>query len=220
MEENQNPQTSPTSNFQGGSGVSFPSVNEPKRSGGPKTLLIVGILILVGVLGFVVYKSATTESEILPEPTPFDNLTAPSEFENDPTSTPAASVAPKAVDRENVAIQVQNGTGIAGEAAFLQTQLKNIGYTDVVAANASSQSATETTVTFAKDLDPAIVTEITQKLNSIYQTVSTKTATTATTYDVVIVTGLKKGATAQPAATATPSPATTGTASPSASPAQ
>ena len=194
------------------SGVSFPTVGEPRRSSGAKTFLIVGILVLVGVLGFVIYKSAGGGKEGTTEPTPFENPTSP-----EPVETVSPTTTAKPADKAKVTIEVQNGTGIAGEAAYLQTQLKNLGYTNVTAGNASLQNETVTTVTFAKSLASDIVDEITQKLKTLYQNVTVKTATTATK-DVVVVTGLRKGATAKPSATPTATPASTSTATPTASP--
>lgn len=219
MEENQSPaqeSTPPTT-------VSFPSVNEPRSSNAPKMLLIVGILILVAILGFVIYKSSTDTSGVA-QPTPFEDLTAtleplatPSAASTSPTPTVAST--PKPSDKEGVSIQVQNGTGITGEAAFLQTQLKNLGYTDVEVGNAPTQNATATEVTFAKSLSTSVVSELTQKLNSLYATVNSKTATSPST-DVVIVTGLRKGATPKPSVAPSPtaSPKASSSASPTASP--
>jgi hypothetical protein len=203
--------------FEQNPGVSFPSVGRESKSGGPKTILIAGILILVAVLGFVVYKSATKSQESA-TPSPFDNTITPSE-ETSTVSTPSPAATPKASDKKNVSISILNGTGISGEAAYLQTQLEALGYSDIKAGNASSQDATTTTVVFSKDLASDIVSEITQKLNSIYQKVTTSTSSSATT-DVVITTGLRKGATAKPSATptGTPKATTTPTASPTATP--
>jgi hypothetical protein len=196
-------------------GVSFPTVGEPKKSGGAKTLLIIGVLILVGILGFVIYKSAAGKNGAnLNEPTPFDNLTPD---QGTSVITPAPSSTPAAIDRTTVKIQVENGTGITGEAAYLQTQLKGLGYTLVTTGNSTQQNLTATQVSFANSLSSDIVTEITTKLNSIYQSVTTTTSL-STTYDVVIITGLRKGATAKPSATPTAKPSATPTASPSASP--
>jgi hypothetical protein len=190
-------------------GVSFPTVGEPKKSGGAKTLLIIGVLVLVGILGFVIYKSAANKNtDNLNEPTPFDNLTPD---QGTSVATPAPSSTPASVDKTKIKIQVENGTGITGEAAYLQTQLKGLGYTLVTTGNSNQQNLTTTQVSFASSVPNNIVTEITTKLNSIYQSVTTTTSL-STTYDIVVVTGLRKGATAKPAATATP------TASPSASP--
>lgn len=217
MENDQNPQNTEAqvnespSFPQEPSGVSFPTVGQPQKSGGAKTLLIVGILILVAILGFVIYKSATKKGEVAStEPTPFDNLTQPSSDQTGTAASPTAT--PKAVDKSKVAIQVQNGTGIPGEAAYLQTQLGNLGYTNIKVGNAATQNLTATQVTFSSSLDASVVSEITQKLKTIYQSV-TVTNSGTTTFDVVIVTGLRTGATPRPSATpsaaATPTPTAT-----------
>jgi hypothetical protein len=196
-------------------GVSFPTVAQQPNSGGPKTILIVGILILVAILGFVVYKSATGKAESTPEPTTFDNQIEGSQ--NSGFSTPTTQPTSIPADKSKISVVVQNGTGITGEAAYLQTQLKNLGYTNVKVGNASDQTVSTTAVTFSKSLSQDIVTEITQELNSIYQKTIATTASSGTS-DVLIVTGLRKGATARPSATPTPKPSAFPTASPSPSP--
>lgn len=195
------------------SNVSFPSVGQPKKSSGARTLLVIGILVLIGILGFVIYKSATSQKQSgVTEPTPYNNLTG-STTDNatmPPESSPSASPS-AAVDKSKIQIQVQNGTGIAGEAAYLQKQLEALGYTNVKATNAPTSNATDTTVTLSSSLDSSVTAEITQKLNAIYQSVVTQTSA-STTYDVVIVTGLRKGATPKPTTSSvTPSPEPTST---------
>ncbi len=203
QEVQQTPTPPPTSE------VSFPTVGESKKGNGAKTLLIVGILVLVGILGFVIFKSASNKSSTtLTEPTPFDNLTTTGE--NQTVTTPVATPTPAttSVDKTKIKIQIQNGTGITGEAAYLQTQLKGLGYTDVSVGNSASQNLTVTQVSYANSLASSVSTELTPKLNSIYQSV-TNTSSTSTTYDVVIVTGLRKGATAKPSASPSASPTAT-----------
>ncbi len=198
--------------------VSFPTVGTQKKSGGPKTLLIIGILILVGILGFVIFKSANKTSDTSStEPTPFDNLTTTDETTQVASPSPVATSTstPKPADKSSVSIEIQNGTGITGEAAYLQNQLKSLGYTNIKVGNASTTSATATTVTFSSSLSSAVVTELTQKLNTIYTTVTVKTATSPTT-DVVIITGLRKGATPKPSVSSSSSPTPTPTATPAA----
>jgi hypothetical protein len=209
-EQQQEVQSTPFQSQESSNGVSFPTVGSEKKSNGGKTLLIIGILILVAILGFVIYKSASKKStDTALEPSPFDNLTTPSSDQTVQTITPAPSASPAAkVDKTKIKVQVQNGTGIAGEAAYLQTQMGNLGYTNIKVGNSDS-TVTTTTVTFSSKLDSGVVSEITQKLNSIYQTVTSNTSTSAT-FDVVIVTGLRKGS--------TPKPSTSPVASPSATP--
>lgn len=185
--------------------VSFPTVGGEKKGNGAKTLLIIGILILVGILGYVIYKSATGNGENLGTtvPTPYQNLATPIESTvpvATPTSSPSASI-----DKTKIKIQIQNGTGITGEAAYLQTQLNGLGYTNIAVGNSSDQNVTDTTVSFASSVPTSVVTEITSKLNSVYQTVS-KESSTSTSYDIVIVTGLRKGASPKASASPTPTP--------------
>lgn len=201
-------------------GVSFPTVDEsPRKVKGAKTLLIAGILVLIGILGFVIFKSASKKSDTISiEPSVEDTFTEPIAQTPTPTSTSTLSVlaTPKASSKTGVTIEVQNGTGITGEAAYLQTQLKNLGYEKISVGNAGSQNATVTNVTFSKSLSGDIVDEITKKLQSLYQEVSVKTSSTQTS-DIIIVTGLRKGATTKPTATSTPKSSSTPTASPRAS---
>jgi hypothetical protein len=188
--------------------VSFPTVGGEKKSGGAKMLLIVGILILVAILGFVIYKSASKKSgDMSTEVSPLDNVTTPSD-QTVQTITPAPSPS-VTVDKTKVKIQVQNGTGISGEASYLQTQLGKLGYTNIKTGNATA-TVTAATATFSSTLDSGVVTEITNKLNSIYQSVTTNTSTSAT-FDAVIVTGLQKGATPKPSSAPVASPSSSPT---------
>lgn len=220
MEDSQNSQNQGMQDTQNQNNVSFPTVPPQRKSGGGRTLLVIGILILVAILGFVIYKSAASKDETLAEPTPFDNLTTSEDTTSVSTSspTPVASptATPKPADKNKVVIEIQNGTGITGDGAYLQTQLSSLGYTNIKVGNAPSQTATSTEVTFSKTLSASVVDEITTKLKALYATVTVKPATSSTT-DVLVVTGLKKGATpkASTSATATPKATATPTATPS-----
>lgn len=197
------------------SGVNFSPLPAPAKPKKGKGALILVILILVLVGGFFALRAGKDNVDETPTPTPTVTPVSPS-------PTPVASAEP--VDKEEVSIEVQNGTGISGEAAYLQGQLRSLGYTDVTVANASSQDNTATTVTYSSKLSKTVQDEITKKLETIFQDVDVKSSASATK-DVVIVTGLRKGATAKPSATATPkastspSPSASSSASPSASPA-
>lgn len=190
-------------------GVSFPTVGNEKKGNGAKTLLIVGILVLVGILGYVIYKSASDKSadtSVLVEPTPYTNMVAPETQETvEPSATPTSTASAAPTDKTKIKIQVQNGTGITGEAAYLQNILKGLGYTEISVGNSATQDAIDTEVSFGSSVPTSVVTEITSKLNTTYQTV-VKTSSTSTAYDIVVITGLKKGATARPTATPTATP--------------
>lgn len=183
--------------------VGFPlSQPKPKGKSNKWIFIVVGLLILGGG-GIYFFTRGAKEEETMPSPTVSGVET--STPEPTPTATPA--------NKKDISIEVQNGTGIPGEAAYLQGVLKNLGYSDIKAGNASSQDATKTTVTFGKSVPESIKKEITDKLEGVYKDVEVKTSSTQSV-DVLIVTGLRKGATAKPSPTATPKP----TSSPSPSP--
>lgn len=210
MEENQETYPAPaqpTSN-----GINFPSIgDQPQKSSGSKIFLILGLLVVVGAIGFLIFKnSSSSENSETVEEQPF--------ITDSPVQTtqPSATASSKPVDKTKIKIEIQNGTGVTGEAAYLQTQLKSLSYTNFIVGNAESQNQTSTTVTFSKTLSQSIVDELTTKLKDIYKTVEVNTSSTIKT-DVLIVTGLKKGATSKPSATPTSKATSTSTATPTAS---
>lgn len=187
--------------------IGFPSAQQSSQGGSKKWIFVIlGVLLLaVGGIFFLSKRSSTLEATPSSEVSGESVESTPSELATpESSSTPTATPVPSS-DKSKIDVQVQNGTGITGEAAYLQTQLKNLGYTSIKVGNASSTGVTATTVTFAKTVPGTIVDEITAKLQDIYQSVTTKTVTTST-YDVVVVTGLRKGATSKPVATPTATP--------------
>lgn len=186
--------------------VGFPlSQPKPKVKSNKWLFIIIGLLILGGG-GIYFFTRGAKEEKTTPSPTVSGVATS--------TPTPTPTLNPS--DRKDISIEIQNGTGISGEAAFLQGALKNLGYSDIKIGNSENQDNTSTTVTFGKSVPQAVKDEITAKLESIYANVNVKSSSTQTV-DVLIVTGLRKGATAKPSPTATPKASPT--ASPTASPA-
>lgn len=179
--------------------VSFPQPLPRKKGGSGKLLIIFLGLAILGVIGFLVFKGIGGGSAT---PTSTPSVESISGSSDTTSETPS----PEPVDKATVSIKVENGTGIAGEAGFLQGILANMGYTKIEVGNADSSDNTSTQVTFSADLSQSVIDEITKKLESIYETVKTKTSSSQTTSDVVIVTGLKKGATPKPATEATATP--------------
>lgn len=197
--------------------VGFPSASVPPKESNKNwkwLIVLVLFLIVIGGVTFFVFKSSrttTTEGSPTPDTSSLSNIATP-----EPTFSPS----PTPADKTQVRIQVLNGTGIPGEAGYLASALKDLGYTNVDAGNATTDNATATQVTFSSTLGSDVVAEITSKLNDVYQNVTTNNST-LTNYDIQITTGLRKGQTAKPADTATPEPSPTAsspTASPTATP--
>jgi len=174
--------------------VGFPlSQQKTKKKSNALGFIVLGIVILVGGIIFFVTKGKN-ESEMV-SPTPTGGITI---------NTPSATQTPEAVDKEEVTIEVLNGTGTTGDASYLQGKLKSLGYTEIETGNADEQDQTITTVTFSDTLDEENKKEIQEELESLYEDVTVKTSSSLD-FDVSIVTGLKKGQTAKPSATATTS---------------
>ncbi|MFH1971694.1 MAG: LytR C-terminal domain-containing protein [Patescibacteria group bacterium] len=190
--------------------VGFPlSQQKTKKKSNVLVFIILGVVILVGGIIFFVTKGKKDTELVSPTPA----------SEGVTISTPSSTEAPEAVDKADVAIEVLNGTGIPGEASYLQDKLKVLGYSDIEVGNADEQDQTITTVTFNADLDEANKNEIQTELEKLYKDVTVKTSSSLSV-DASIVTGLKKGATAKPSPTATPTakPSPTATATGTASP--
>lgn len=188
--------------------VSFPSLSsQDNGSKKGKIILILSVLAILGVLGFFILKGVISSPSGSPTPSPL--------IEGISTPEGIVTPTPETIDKSQIKIEVQNGTGIPGEAAFLQGQLKSLGYTNITVGNASSQDNTTTIVTFATNAPQAVVSEITAKLEELYKKVETKTSSTLKT-NVLIVTGLRKGATPRPSGTPSPTPTSTPTPTPSA----
>lgn len=202
-------------------GVGFPQ--NPPRAKSKMSLvffIVLGIILLIGAVVFFISRSA---NQAVPSPSPTSFFSAPS-----PTPTPEASPTGSSedVDKSEISIEILNGTGIPGEASYLQGQLKSLGFEKITAANASTQNETETTVTFAKSVPDSIKKEIEAKLETIYNEVKVSTSSTLSGVDIRILTGLRKGASprasAVPTSSATPRPSAssspTSSPTPSASP--
>lgn len=179
----------------------------PKQKG-KKTIGLVLFLISLVIVGgavfyFVSLQKGAGQKEEKKSPEPF----VVQKTEVLPTPTEEAKTE-AVVDKKSISISVLNGTGITGEAAYLQDKLENLGYTNVKVGNASKQDYEETVVKFSSTLSKSAIDEITTELNKIYKSVKTQTGSTGS-FDVEITTGLRSGQTPKPAATLSASPTST-----------
>ncbi len=181
------------------------------KSSGSKWLIIFILLLVLGGAGIFFFSKSA--SDPIATPTPSFGVVPI----NEPEVTPAPTKSPEPVKKDDVSIEIQNGTGITGEAKFLSDKLKALGYTDITAGNASSTDNTVTTVTFLKTLSQTVQDEIKKELESIYKEVVVKTSSTQKS-DVVIITGLRGSQTSKPASTGTPKASSSATPKASTSP--
>lgn len=198
----------------------FSHNSKPKNSGS-KWVIIFIVLLIIGGAGIFFFTSSANKP--IATPTPSFGVVP---IENKVTSAPIATATPEPVKKDTITIEIQNGTGITGEAKLLQDKLKELGYTEITTGNAETTDNTETTVTFKKTLSQAAQDELKKEMESFYKTVNIKTSSTQKT-DVVVVTGLRGSQTSKPQSTSTTSttapkssatPKASSTATPSVSP--
>jgi hypothetical protein len=117
------------------------SGNPTRKTGQGKTRnkkkLLWIVIVVIAMLGL-----AAGGYYILKEPEFKDNdvinngeLSTP-EYYEEPTRIPTPTQEP--IEREGVSMQILNGTGIEGEASYLQGRLRNLGYEDIEVANAKN----------------------------------------------------------------------------------
>ena len=205
MDENQTTEQQPQ--VSGNPQVSTPPQPMAKRPAPKSRKRGALILVLLGLIGLGIFLVARGSRDgATPTPTPNSNLSGP--VAPEPTETP------EPVDKEDVSIEVLNGTGIAGEAGALRDKLATLGYSDIETGNADETDHEVTSVTFSSTLDEAIVDEITELLEETYEEVDVNTSSSSSV-DVQIIIGLKKGQTPQPEATEEPEETATPTPNPS-----
>lgn len=200
-------------------GDNLSSLGGKKKEGGkwlPIALFLLGLVILGGAI-FYVGKDRLVKQVPSPSPESKDIVFF---GESEETETPSPSPAISEIDKEDVEIEIQNGTGITGEAGFLKNLFEKEGYKNIKTGNASSYDYIATEVTFSSSLPDSIVEEITKVLKDTYQNVKDKTSTSLKGNKVLIITGLRKGVTPRPSPSPSPSasPSVSPSASPSASP--
>ena len=211
--ENENKPAIGQSNIEMGSVPSQPQ-RQLKGKGNKKLaviLIVIAVILIIGAGLFILGKTRSKDSEEIATPTPFDT------FIDESTPEPIETATPEPIDRTVIKIDILNGTGIPKEASYLQGVLKSLGYEDIEVGNASKQDNTITNVTFKSDLSDVIVDEITEELKKKYESVKTSKSSSLD-FDIVVITGLRKGQTPLPSTTDTPEPTVSSSPSPSPSP--
>lgn len=183
---------------------SEPAVGRRDRKKQPKVnkkiLLTAVIIILIVLGGIFLLREPKLEVEPLSEP-------EISEVQvQEPTPTPTSTQ----INKEDIKIQVLNGTGIAKAAAFLQEELNKLGYSNVDVGNVGEAKFSKTEITYSRSVDEQVRDEINEKLEELYQDVIVKESSLEE-YDIKIIAGLRKG---QVLPTDTPTPTPTKTTSP------
>lgn len=152
-----------------------------QKSGSKKIFWVIIILVLLGVGiagGFFIFKNGMPGTSATPSPEPTVQAT--------PTPMPE-------LDRQELNIQVQNGSGVPGAAGEAQTFLEELGYTVGGAKNAASYDYEETEIMLKEgkmDYKEQLIKDLSQKY-----TVSdnVEILDEGSKFDAIVIIGEKRG---------------------------
>ncbi|MEK7472707.1 MAG: LytR C-terminal domain-containing protein [Patescibacteria group bacterium] len=149
--------------------------------------IIIPTALLVGALvgGLITYFSGISRLS-KEDQTLAPSATVEPAIEPTPTASPSSSLK-----REQIKLQVLNGSGISGFAGKAKTYLEGLGYKDVMTGNAKTSDFTNTVIS-VKDSKKELLETIKTDLSKNYQvTEKTETLPASSKYDFVITLGSK-----------------------------
>lgn len=156
-------------------------------------MLGMGLVFLSGALLFAAYTFhffpfpvRIQPKSIQPKQTAVVEPTKQSIVLNTPTPVIIEAVKLK---REDIKIQVLNGSDIAGQASKLKDQLEALGFNNVEIGNADGPISNATIVIFSEDVPKDLQDEILIELKKTFASVDTQEIPKAEGFDVSITTG-------------------------------
>ena len=142
------------------------------------------IFIIASLIGggALIFKAGVEKGKLESQSTP--------QALSSPTAEPSTSPTSE-IKREDVKLQVLNGTGQAGVAASAKEYLEGLGYKDVAVGNASASDFTETEISI-KDDKKGFSETLKTDLAKEYEVAATaKTLSSGSDFDAVITIGSK-----------------------------
>ncbi len=165
---------------------SFEIKNEKK--GFPKQYLFYAFLIFLVVVGAVggwqIYSRIQLRSSIEKD---LNTVDVAKKAKVTPTQIPTPTVVGK--PKENLKVEIQNGTGTPGQAKKVQGIVSDLGYKQIEAKNAESTDNADTIVSFSPNISSSDKQELLATLKKTFKKVVSKDLPESSTSDILIVTG-------------------------------
>jgi hypothetical protein len=147
--------------------------------------IIVGLLIVGALaLGLAVFTGFVKN--------PFDQPKVESPKVVTETITSLATPTPEESSqsaKEELKLQILNGSGVAGQAGFVKEKLEEIGFTNIETGNAVGTGSDETVVAYLDTVSTEVLEELVKELEEIFVEVSKQEAGEVGDYDIIITTG-------------------------------
>lgn len=180
-----------------------------KNSGNRKRviMIIAGIIILIALVVFaIIATGGQGDQELTAEPKPTESINSPTlslsptevkeddseekkEVATTPTKAPTATPADADLDRSDLSIAVQNGSGVAGAATKASDFLEGLGYEVVSTGNADNFDYTETIIKVKSSMKKYL-DQLEEDLSDEY-TIGSATADYTGEADALVIVGAK-----------------------------
>ena len=167
------------------------------RKRNPKNLLyLIGVIVVIVVLFNIVKMFTGGSKTATPTPTPAVQTETPSPTESiapEATATPVPTNNPvdsaTGLDRSNLSVAIQNGSGAVGVAAKASDLLKGLGYNVTSTGNADNFNFTGVTVQI-KSTQKSYLPLLIKDLSSDYTVASSSSDLSATSSaDALVIVG-------------------------------
>lgn len=155
-------------------------INQPQTTN-PLWIIIPGIFLLGALLGGVIFYQKSLNKAVAPTPTPSSDV------------APAPSASPQAsLDLTKYPINVENGSGIAGEAGNVKNILTSAGFKVSATGNADSYSFTKTVIQAKSDVPESFITQLSDTLSKTYKLDKTQSLPDSSSDEVIVIVGSSK----------------------------
>jgi cell division septation protein DedD len=158
--------------------------------------LVLGIVLIIGlIVGGLLWINKDKDEE----PTPEDGQAGiVNQGESTPTEIPVPTATPEPVEplteeeKEEMSIQILNGTGIPGRATIARARLENAGWGEVEVDNADNYDYVESEIQ-VKSGSGGVFTSLKEDMEEYYQVASDSfELSTNSEYDAIVILGEDK----------------------------
>lgn len=143
--------------------------------------MLVCLFAFVGWYFFIRKVPDEKLNQALITPTPMSTLSVTPEI----TASQSSAITPK----EDVTIQILNGSGTPGQATKAQAALESDSFTNIEIGDAQNAAATSTIIVFTDSVSEVYRTEIVNSMKQIFVSVEEEIIPQTDGFDVLITTG-------------------------------
>ena len=162
-----------------------------QSSSGSNTLVIAGVafIIIGATVGLFLYKKPDLSKFNLKLPFTTQNQT---QLTLSPSPSPQESAKDEtATKKEDLSVQVLNGTGKSGQASQVKSLFENLGFSKIETGNASIQGHEDTLVDFSQKVPNEIRQGIVSKLEETFENIKMN-VDQKQDFDIKVTTGKEK----------------------------